>query len=278
MIHFCDSFCDAIRDVGKSVEIYEEDLLDVVSEYAVNDICVIDQSRCFKIVSSKNSLVKLEQIDLDHQNKKIKPVDIHQKSYLHYLECSDIPLLTCLGPAGSGKTHLTMYSIFEQLESKNYQRAIISKPLVGVSESRYMGTLPGDIDEKLAPFLSSFHDIAHNLNRTRTFEECLDRGLITFEPVEFMRGRSFENTIVFLDEIQNLSSHELLTLGTRIGRNSKLILCGDPRQVDGIDAYPIINFVSHPRYRESPHSASVMLYKKLRSPITEIFEDILLQF
>lgn len=276
MIHFCDSFSIDRKDKANIFEIYEEDLIQEIGEFALNDICVINNSVCAKIVSNEYMMVKMEVVSLDVQGKKINPVDIYQKGYLHYLECQNIPLVTCLGPAGSGKTHLTMYSIFEHIENKNYQRAIISKPLVGVSESRYMGTLPGDIDEKLAPFLSSFHDIAHNLNRTRTFEEYLDRGLIVFEPVEFMRGRSFENTIVFLDEIQNLSSHELLTLGTRIGRHSKLILCGDPRQVDGEDAYPISNFIEHPKYRESMHSASIRLFKKLRSPITEIFEEILL--
>lgn len=269
MIHFLNNISPI-----SSCSIYKEDIPSQAYLISMNDILILNQSLSAQVTGMDHSTIYFSLINLDKQYKGVQPVDLNQKVFLHYL-MSEIPLITCLGQAGTGKSFLTIFAILESLENKTFERAIISKPLIGVSESRYLGTLPGDLDDKLAPFLSSFYDVAYSLGRIRTFESFLDKGMITFEPIEYMRGRSFEKTIVFLDETQSLTAHELLALGTRIGRDSKLILSGDPRQVDNRFAYSIHDFINNPIYRDSVYSASCTLHKRMRSPITEIFEDIL---
>ena len=270
MIHFLNDW-----ELGSSYsDLYLPDL-ELEDHVGVNDILIFNKSKAVKILKIKDQVAEIKHVKLDVDRKGIVPVDIYQKTFLHHLEDESTPLVTCLAPPGCGKTYVTMWYIFEALEQKLFKQAIISKPLVGVSESRYLGTLPGVLEEKLSPFTLSFIDIANSLNRRRSFEDYSERELIKFEPIEFMRGRSFENSLIFVDEIQNLTEHELLTIGTRIGRGSKLILSGDPKQVDTQTLMSITNFVNHPKYLQSPYSATITLQKRMRSPITEIFEDIL---
>lgn len=274
MITFINSI--SAEDIGSSIFSVDPHLFArSTTPLGHNDLVIINNSLATQVVGiSEEDGIILKKISLD-KTRGIKPVDIHQKAFLYYLEEKDIPLVTCLAPAGCGKTFLSLYVILELLYHRVYERAIIIKPLVTVGESKFLGTLPGDLDDKIAPFISSFYDVAYSLKSTKLLDELLDRGKITFEPIDFLRGRTLENTIVLCDEVQNLSNHQLLTLGTRIGLESKLIMIGDPKQSDTKGSVNINKFIENPHYLNSKHTSSIQLFKRMRSPITEVFENIL---
>lgn len=245
-----------------------------------NQVVIANESLPLLVVKKKSLPEKGEiaitflKISLD-QKRNIEPKDLNQKIFLYYLEDHQIPLVTCLAPSGCGKTFLSVYYALKALKEKEYNRVIVIKPLLSVTNSKFLGTLPGDVDEKIAPFVESFYDVADSLNMTQVFESFMEKGFISFQPLDFMRGRNLAKTLVIMDEVQNLNKHSLLTIGTRIAEGSKLILLGDPKQKDMMTDLNIQEFVEHDFYTSSPYSAFVELKLRCRSPITALFESIL---
>lgn len=175
----------------------------------------------------------LERITQDKIKEEtgIQPKNKEQHFGLELLLNDDIPLVTFTGLPGSGKTFLSLMFGLHQISMGAYQRIVFTRPIVSVGKE--MGFLPGDIDEKFAPWLSPILDNFKNAFGDLTYFEMMkEKGTFEIAPLSYMRGRSFKDSIIIVDEAQNATQHELKTICSRLGENSKVILCGDIGQID----------------------------------------------
>jgi PhoH-like ATPase len=167
----------------------------------------------------------------------IKPKNAEQTFALHAIMNPEIKLITISGVAGTGKTLLALAGALEQ--RNQYEQILLARPIIPLS-NRDIGFLPGDAQEKVNPYMQPLFD---NLNfiknlygehekKRRWIEEMQEQGRITITPLAFIRGRSLSNCIFIIDEAQNLTPHEVKTIITRAGENTKVILTGDIRQID----------------------------------------------
>jgi len=161
----------------------------------------------------------------------IGPRNKEQKFALDLLTRDDVPMVTMTGIAGSGKTFLTLMAGVSGLQDKKYDRIVITRSLQTVGKE--IGFLPGDVDDKLSPWLSPILDNFRQAFKDVTYFEAMrQKGQIEISPLAFIRGRTFNNTYLIVDEAQNSTIHELKTIITRMGENSKIVLLGDTDQID----------------------------------------------
>lgn len=211
------------------------------------------------------------------------PKNAEQLAALDLLLDEEVHVVTLAGKAGTGKTLLALAAAMELLiKGRQYQRLLVSRPIFPMG--RDMGFLPGDVDEKLAPWMQPIMDNLEFLStlgpmgaKTRGHEGLLDKGLIELEPLTYIRGRSISNRIMIVDEAQNLTPHELKTIVTRVGEGTKLILTGDPYQVDHPYLDPHSNGLSYliERLRDQPIAGHVTLLQGVRSPLAELAANLL---
>lgn len=194
----------------------------------------------------------------------------------YWLESKDVPMVVLLGRAGVGKTYISLAHALEGMSQGIYNRVVLCKPLVAASRSPFLGTLPGDLHEKVGPFLSSFYDVAEALKMDNLLHNLIEDERILFEPLDFMRGRSFEDCLVVVDEAQNMTVEDMLLVTTRIGASSRAILLGDlnPMQRDIRRSSGLSVAMQSPDFHRSRLTATVYLAKRFRSSLTSLFEDI----
>jgi phosphate starvation-inducible protein PhoH and related proteins len=175
-------------------------------------------------------------INIDHRlNEKRRRVQIYPKSlsqetYLLKLNDPNKMIVFAIGPAGTGKTMLAVQWAIDQLKYGSADKIIITRPAVSVDEEH--GFLPGDLNEKMAPWTKPIFDvIAENFN-AREIENFVKEGVIETSPLAYMRGRTFKNAVVVADEMQNATPSQMKMLLTRLGQNSKMVVTGDLQQAD----------------------------------------------
>ena len=151
-----------------------------------------------------------------------------QDAYMRAMERSE--LVFGAGPAGTGKTYLAVAHAATLLERGDINRIILSRPAVEAGER--LGFLPGDMKDKVDPYLRPLYDALYDMMRPEHVERCITSGIIEVAPLAFMRGRTLANAVVILDEAQNTTSMQMKMFLTRLGENSKMIVTGDPTQVD----------------------------------------------
>ena len=151
-----------------------------------------------------------------------------QDAYMRAMDRSE--LVFGVGPAGTGKTYLAVAHAATLLERGDINRIILSRPAVEAGER--LGFLPGDMKEKVDPYLRPLYDALYDMMRPEHVERCITSGIIEVAPLAFMRGRTLANAVVILDEAQNTTSMQMKMFLTRLGENSKMIVTGDPTQVD----------------------------------------------
>src|SRR6202041_1774111 len=151
-----------------------------------------------------------------------------QDSYVRALKRHE--LVFGIGPAGTGKTWLAVAQAAQLFERKEVDRIILSRPAVEAGER--LGFLPGDLREKVDPYLRPIYDALYDLMDSRIVERALQTGEIEIAPLAFMRGRTLTNAVIILDEAQNTTSMQMKMFLTRLGENSRMIVTGDPSQVD----------------------------------------------
>jgi phosphate starvation-inducible PhoH-like protein len=151
-----------------------------------------------------------------------------QARYMEALGRSDI--IFALGPAGTGKTYLAVAQAVSQLVSGSVDRLILSRPAVEAGER--LGFLPGDMREKVDPYLRPLYDALYDMLPSEQVERRISSGEIEIAPLAFMRGRTLANAFVILDEAQNTTSPQMKMFLTRFGEGSRMVVCGDPKQVD----------------------------------------------
>ena len=178
--------------------------------------------------SSKRNADKSLQEKTFRQLRKVQPRNENQKGYLGSIE--DNTVTVGLGPAGSGKTYLSVYAALLYHWSKKKKRMIITRPAVEAGEK--LGFLPGDMADKLDPYMRPIYYSLFDLIGIHEATEKMDRGYIEVAPLAYMRGRTFNNCFIILDEAQNATIEQLKMVLTRVGDGCKIVINGDPGQSD----------------------------------------------
>jgi len=160
--------------------------------------------------------------------RQVVPKTVTQKRYLDAIEQHDI--VFGIGPAGTGKTYLAMAQAVSFLLAKRVSRIILARPAVEAGEK--LGFLPGDLQEKVNPYLRPLYDALYDMIEMERAERLLERGTIEVAPIAFMRGRTLNDAFVILDEAQNTTSEQMKMFLTRLGFGSKAVITGDVTQID----------------------------------------------
>lgn len=161
-------------------------------------------------------------------HRQVRPKSVNQRWYLDAIEHNDIVL--GVGPAGTGKTYLAMAEAVAFLTAKRVNRIILARPAVEAGEK--LGFLPGDLQEKVNPYLRPLYDALYDMLDAERVDRLLERGVIEIAPIAFMRGRTLNDAFVILDEAQNTTSEQMKMFLTRLGFGSKAVITGDITQID----------------------------------------------
>jgi phosphate starvation-inducible protein PhoH and related proteins len=160
--------------------------------------------------------------------KNVFPKSFNQKLYIESIQNTD--LVFGIGPAGTGKTYLAMAMALSYLNNRTVSRIILARPAVEAGEK--LGFLPGDLLEKVNPYLRPLYDALYDLMDLEKASRLLEKGTIEIAPIAFMRGRTLNDSFVILDEAQNTTSEQMKMFLTRLGFNSKAVVTGDVTQID----------------------------------------------
>ncbi|MBI5183181.1 MAG: PhoH family protein [Nitrospinae bacterium] len=169
-----------------------------------------------------------ERIQVSPERPYISPKSLTQREYIFAIKKYDIVL--GIGPAGTGKTYLAMGLAVSGLLKKRYSRIILVRPAVEAGEK--LGYLPGDMHDKINPYLRPLYDALYDMVEFERAGEFVEKGLIEIAPLAYMRGRTLNDSFIILDEAQNTTSDQMKMFLTRIGFNSKVVITGDITQVD----------------------------------------------
>ncbi|QQY80474.1 phosphate starvation-inducible PhoH-like protein [Keratinibaculum paraultunense] len=167
-------------------------------------------------------------ICITESGKTIKPKTLGQKRYIDGIRHNDI--VFGIGPAGTGKTYLAMAMAINAFKNKEVNRIILTRPAVEAGEN--LGFLPGDLQEKVDPYLRPIYDALFDILGFETYLKLMEKGLIEVAPLAYMRGRTLDSAYVILDEAQNTTNEQMKMFLTRLGFGSKAIITGDITQID----------------------------------------------
>ncbi len=215
------------------------------------------------------------------QPAQIKPRNREQQFALELLLDDNIRLVTLSGKAGTGKTLLALAAgLAKVVEEHNFKKLLVARPIMPMGKD--IGYLPGDKEDKMSPWMKPIFDnldfiIQLNKNGKYSFDDLEKNGLLQVEPLTYIRGRSVPDQFIIIDEAQNLSNHEVKTIVTRAGENTKLIFTGDPYQIDN----PYLNlrknglnFLAH-KFHDQEIAGHIMLQQGERSKLARIASEIL---
>ena len=214
----------------------------------------------------------------------IRPRNKEQSFALDLLLNDEVRLVTIVGKAGTGKTLLAIAAgLHKTLEENAYQKLLVSRPIFPLG--RDIGYLPGTVEEKLNPWMQPIFDNVEylmNLSRAdkklgRGYHELVDLGILEIEPLTYIRGRSIPNQYMIVDEAQNLTPHEVKTIVTRAGDGTKIVLTGDPYQIDNPYVDQTNNGLIHVvnKFRNEKLAGHITLSKGERSPLAELAANLL---
>ena len=167
-------------------------------------------------------------ICITSKGKPVKPKTIGQRQYAEAIKKNTITI--GVGPAGTGKTYLAVASAVSAFRAKTVNRIILTRPAVEAGEK--LGFLPGDLQQKVDPYLRPLYDALFDMMGAETFQKCQERGDIEVAPLAYMRGRTLDDSFIILDEAQNTTNEQMKMFLTRLGFNSKAVVTGDITQID----------------------------------------------
>ena len=239
-----------------------------------NDIVASLNKDMIEDMKNQSPVQPLEEV-IKTPKRSVIPRSKKQKEYVKALKANQI--IMSLGPAGTGKTYLAVAAALSMLLEKKVERIILSRPAVEAGEK--LGFLPGDMKEKIDPYLRPLYDSLHDMFDYDKIQRKIESGEIEIAPLAFMRGRTLKNCFAILDEAQNATQTQIKMFLTRIGENSKLVVNGDPSQIDllnkshsglvqsqnilkGIKEISIINFDQNDVIRHPLVTKIVEAYKK----------------
>jgi phosphate starvation-inducible PhoH-like protein len=169
-----------------------------------------------------------ERIHTSAKKANVTPKTTGQKRYVQAIRQHDVTF--GIGPAGTGKTYLAMAMAVAALREEKVGRIILTRPAVEAGEA--LGFLPGDLYEKIAPYLRPLHDALHDMLPAEEIQKHTERGIIEIAPLAYMRGRTLNHAFIILDEAQNSTAEQMFMFLTRLGHNSKAVITGDITQID----------------------------------------------
>jgi len=190
--------------------------------YLFHTVEKIDNSEIISLFLSRKEIIKT------YSGKPIFPKTINQKKYLEAIENNAI--VFGIGPAGTGKTYLAVLSALKKLKDNQIKRIVLTRPAVEAGEK--LGFLPGDLKEKIDPYLRPLYDAMYEILGVKQSTDFIEKGIIEIAPLAYMRGRTLENAYVILDEAQNTTINQMKLFLTRLGFGSKMIVTGDITQSD----------------------------------------------
>lgn len=197
---------------------------DAVSEqnvlYAISMVDEGNEQLCMELVG--------DNICITAKGRPIKPKTVGQKDYVKAIQSNTITL--GIGPAGTGKTYLAVAMAVTALRNKQVNRIILTRPAVEAGEK--LGFLPGDLQNKVDPYLRPLNDALFDMLGVETYQKYLEKNIIEIAPLAYMRGRTLDDSFIILDEAQNTTGEQMKMFLTRLGFNSKAIITGDVTQID----------------------------------------------
>lgn len=175
-----------------------------------------------------SSITDADCICVTSKGKPIKPKTLGQRRYVEAIQKNTITI--CVGPAGTGKTYLAVALAVNAFRAKQVNRIILTRPAVEAGEK--LGFLPGDLQQKVDPYLRPLYDALYDMLGAENFQKCQERGDIEVAPLAYMRGRTLDDSFIILDEAQNTTQEQMKMFLTRLGFNSKAVVTGDITQID----------------------------------------------
>lgn len=272
--HQVDS--DTIDRLFEEGKITLEGVESVVNEFVVLR-SGISRSALARVLQTTPETV-VERVPTHVRAFGVEPKNLAQTVALHQLLDPSIPAVSLMGMAGTGKTFLALAAALEQvLEQRRYRRVSVYRPLVAVGRQE-VGYLPGDLGEKLAPWMAAVHDNLYALfsdagpdGARDAVEELIERGELEMAAVTYLRGRSITGEIVIIDEAQNLELSTLKVILTRMSQDSKVVFCGDLSQVDNPYISPYGGMAALiEKFKGSELFGHVTLERTIRSPLAEL--------
>src|SRR5690625_748821 len=214
------------------VKLFELLLILIEENIQFNEKDIIYIIKLFEEKKSKNEILDFyldrKIIITTNSSKIILPKTINQKKYIESINRHD--LVFGVGPAGTGKTYLAVAYAANLLKNGKIKKIILTRPVVEAGES--LGFLTGDIKEKIDPYLIPLYDALYEFLGKHKVDSLIEKGIIEIAPLAYMRGRTLDNAFVILDEAQNTTKVQMKMFLTRLGFNSKMLVSGDPTQID----------------------------------------------
>ncbi len=254
--HIAGNFWDGVEDVVTTQEMratYHEVSATLLEDPYPNQFVLDDQGFIGRVTEISESVVRLQDLNSDLLLSQrvwgLTPRNLQQGMALHLLRQQDIDLNILVGPAGSGKTLLALaYGLHAILEEKRFNKLIVARSTPPIAED--IGFLPGTEEEKMAPWLAAFDDnleVLHGNDESPfgSIEYVKERANIQFKSLNFMRGRSFSNAYIIIDEAQGLTQFQLKSIITRVGKNSKIVILGNLAQIDNKYITPLTSGLTY---------------------------------
>ena len=218
---------------GVNTEFAKELIIELLNEIDKNDSLEFQKIKYYAdMLERENKDVIKQALDdaviIAATGKPIKPKTLGQQSYIEKVKNNDV--VFGIGPAGTGKTYLAVAMAVRAFKQGEVNRIILTRPAVEAGES--LGFLPGDLQDKVDPYLRPLYDGLFEILGFETYQGLVEKGMIEVAPLAYMRGRTLDNAFVILDEAQNTTSEQMKMFLTRLGYGSKAIITGDKTQVD----------------------------------------------
>jgi len=214
---------DKAESVLKKLLIFAEKG-EAISDQQVNYLIAALEDEHFEKIETIND----DTICMTISGKPLKPKTIGQKNYIDQIRNNTV--VFSIGPAGTGKTYLAMAMAITAFRTGQVNRIILTRPAIEAGEK--LGFLPGDLQQKVDPYLRPLYDALHDIMGPEAFSRNFERNLIEVAPLAYMRGRTLDNSFIVLDEAQNTTPQQMKMFLTRLGFNSKAVITGDVTQID----------------------------------------------
>ena len=193
--------------------------------------------------NNKDNTIQFNEFVKKKQHVQLIPRSINQEEYITNLLDDSKLIVFATGPAGTGKTMLAVLAAIKAFKQGKVEKIIVTRPAVGVDDEQH-GFLPGDLNQKMAPWTRPIFDVLEEYYSPKTIKTFIDDGVIEISPLAYMRGRNFHNAYIIADEVQNTTENQMKMLLTRLGEGSKLLLTGDLEQTDIIKKNGLIQFIA----------------------------------
>jgi phosphate starvation-inducible PhoH-like protein len=221
-----------LQGPNREVELVERVLHELIDALQFRDLSLVEMARAARTLRAHPQMrlrALLDDVVLTTSSRRIvSPKGVTQQSYIQAIRSHDI--VFGIGPAGTGKTYLAMAMAIRALQERQVKRIIMTRPAVEAGER--LGFLPGDLAEKINPYLRPLYDALHDMMEPGRIAALIERGTIEVAPLAFMRGRTLNDSFVVLDEAQNTTPEQMKMFLTRLGFDSKTVITGDVTQID----------------------------------------------